>query len=298
MNKYFQKLFTFTTIIVCASSCTVYYTTSQVDNSLKSSVNQANNSLNNLEYQMNLLQSKYNDIQCDNKPEAMKQSDKMYADLQAEMSQVNKLKSELNQEYTNFQKYTQGKDKISSGTPEYAQLKVTRENIKNKMGSLQSKGESTVKKAQEFSNFITSNVVPNIQMVDVANYKSSFEKAISDLKTAQQRFESDLQKSEIQINDYVANNELKKPENCKNLKSDIAKLHESLKNINDVKMSIEKTYSEFNAKTTGMKHISSCSNNWPLVSKADNEIKQSQNQLNTIQLSIQQTMSNMVQMMR
>lgn len=81
---------------------------------------------------MNLLQSKYNDIQCDNKPEAMKQSDKMYVELQSEMSQVNKLKSELNQEYINFQKYTQGKDKISSGTPEYAQLKVTRKNINPK----------------------------------------------------------------------------------------------------------------------------------------------------------------------
>ena len=298
MNKYIQTVFTFTAVIICATSCTVYYTTSQVDNSLKSSVNQANNSLNNLEYQMNLLQSKYNDIQCDNKPEAMKQSDKMYVELQSDMVQVNKLKSELNQEYTNFQKYTQGKDKISSGTPEYAQLKVTRENIKSKMGNLQSKGELTVKKAQEFSNFITSNVIPNIQMVDVVSYKNSFQKAIADLNKSQQQFEAELQKSEIQINEYLATNELKKPENCKSLKSDIAKLHESLKNINAVKTSLEATLTEFNAKTIGRQKISSCSSNWPLVSKADNEIKASQNQLNSIQLKIQQTMANMVQMMK
>jgi len=298
MNKYFQTVFTFTAVIICATSCSVYYTTSQVDNSLKSSVNQANNSLNNLEYQMNLLQSQYNDIQCDNKPEAMKQSDKMYASLQSEMAKVNSLKSELNQEYTNFQKYTQGKDKIVSGTPEFAQLKSTRDNIKTKMGSLQTQGEATVKRAQEFSNYVTNNVVPAIQMVDVLSYKNSFQKAIADLNKAQQQFEAELQKSEIQINEYVATNELKKPENCKSLKSDIEKLHLSLKSINTVKTSLEATFNEFNSKTIGRQKISSCSNNWPLVSKADNEIKASQTQLNSIQLNVQQTMSNMVQMMK
>lgn len=166
------------------------------------------------------------------------------------------------------------------------------------MGNLQSKGESTVKKAQEFSNFITRNVVPNIQMVDVVSYKNSFQKAIADLNKSQQQFEAELQKSEIQINEYVANNELKKPENCKNLKADIAKLHESLQNINAVKTSLEATLTEFNTKTIGRQKISSYSNNWPLVSKADNEIKASQNQLNSIQLKIQQTMANMVQMMK
>ena len=298
MNKQLQTLFTLATVIFCTTSCSVYYTTSQVDNSLKSSVNQANNSLNNLEYQMNLLQSKYNDIQCDTKPEAMKQSDKMYASLQTEMTKVNSMKAELNQEYTNFQKYTQGKDKIVSGTPEFTQLKTTRDNIKTKMGNLQTQGEATVKRAQEFSNYVTNNVVPSIQMVDVVSYKNSFQKAISDLNQAQQQFEAELQKAEIQINEYIATNEIKKPENCKSLKSDIEKLQLSLKNINAVKTGLEATLNEFNSKTIGRQKISSCSNNWPLVSKADNEIKASQNQLNSIQLNIQQTMANMVQIMK
>ena len=179
MNKQLQTLFTLATVIFCTTSCSVYYTTSQVNNSLKLSVNQADNSLNNLEYQMNLLQSQYNDIQCDTKPETMKQSDKMYASLQTEMAKVNSMKAELYQEYANFQKYTQGKDKIVSGTPEFGQLKSTRENIKSKMGSLQTQGEATIKRAQEFSNYVTKNVVPSIQMVDVVSYKNSFQKVRS-----------------------------------------------------------------------------------------------------------------------
>jgi hypothetical protein len=223
MNKQLQTLFTLATVIFCTTSCSVYYTTSQVNNSLKLSVNQADNSLNNLEYQMNLLQSQYNDIQCDTKPETMKQSDKMYASLQTEMAKVNSMKAELYQEYANFQKYTQGKDKIVSGTPEFGQLKSTRENIKSKMGSLQTQGEATIKRAQEFSNYVTKNVVPSIQMVDVVSYKNSFQKAIADLNKAQEQFEADLKKSEIKINEYVNVNELKKPENSKSLKSDIEK---------------------------------------------------------------------------
>jgi len=280
------------------SSCTVYYTTSQVDQSLKSSINQANNSLNQLENQMLNLQSQYNGIQCDTKPEAMKQSDVMYATLQSDMAKVNQLKAQLNQEYANFQKYTQGKDKIVSGTPEYTQLKETRENIKNKMGDLQAKGQSTVKQAQSFSDFVSKNVIPNIQMVDVAAYKSKFEQSIAGLSNSEQSFSQELKKYDDQMNQVVAKFQNTHANQCNALKSDFLKLNDYQKNIGIVKADLQTTLNTFQTQTRGMKTISSCSNQWPLVAAADQSIASSQTKLNAIQSDIQSTSSRIESTLR
>ena len=271
------------------SSCSVYYTTSQVDQSLKSSLNQANNSLNQLENQMLNLQSQYNGIQCDTKPEAMKQSDVMFATLQFEMDKVNQLKAQLNQEYANFQKYTQGKDKIVSGTPEFTQLKETRGNIKTKMGDLQAKGEATVKQAQSFSDYVSKNVIPNIRMVDVAAYKSKFEQSIAELSNSEQTFYQELKKYDDQMNQVIAKFQTTHASQCASLKSDFQALNDHQKSIVAVKVDLLSTLKKFQEQTRGMKTISSCSNQWPLVAAADQSIALSQTRLNGIQNDIQKT---------
>ncbi len=289
--KIINHLLLLTITSLLFSSCTVYYTTSQVDQSLKSSINQANNSLNQLENQMLNLQSQYNGIQCDTKPEAMKQSDVMYATLQSDMDQVNQLKAQLNQEYAIFQKYTQGKDKIVSGTPEYTQLKETRENIKNKMGDLQVKGQATVKQAQSFSDFVSKNVIPNIQMVDVATYKSKFEQSIVELSNAEQTFYQELKKYDDQMNQVVAKFQNTHANQCASLKADFQVLNDYQKSLGAVKIDLISTLKIFQDQTRGMKTISSCSSQWPLVTAADQSIASSQTRLNVIQNDIQKAVA-------
>ena len=296
--KIINRLFALFVATVLMSSCSVYYTTSQVDQSLKSSINQANNSLNQLENQMLNLQSQYNGIQCDTKPEAMKQSDVMYATLQSDMDNVNKLKSQLNLEYVNFQKYTQGKDKIVSGTPEFTQLKVTREKMKSTMLDLQSKGEATVKKAQSFSDYVSKNVIPNIQMVDVTAYKNKFEQSISELSKSEQTFSQELKKYDEQMNQVVAKFQNTHANQCNALKSDFQKLNDYQKNIGIVKAELQTTLNTFQTQTRGMKTISSCSDKWPLVAAADQSILASQNKLNAIQSDIQNTSSRIESTLR
>ena len=285
----FKNIFSIALITFVTSSCSVYYTTSQVDTNLKTSLNQANTSLNNLESQVNTLEGKYKDIHCDTKPAAMQQSDKMYAEIQHDLGQLSKDRSELNQEYSNFQNYTQGKDKIVSGTPEFQKLKETREHMKTKMENLQKSGENLVKKAQGFSDYISKNVVPQIQMVDVAQYKAKFDESLKGLNASQSHFESDLQRYEIQVNQYISLNSSSKAQNCSSLKSDMEKIHASIQNLNGIKANLQTTYNDFNTQTAGMKTISSCSNQWPLVAAVESSIASNQNKLNAIQAEIQST---------
>lgn len=273
-------------VVLSVTSCSVYYTTSQVDQSLKSSINQANNGLNQLENQVLNLESKYNEIHCDTKPESLKESDKLMSDLRSEMSQINALKATLNQEYVSFQDYTRGKDRIVSGTPEFEKMKVTRNNIKSNMETLQSKGQAAVKKAQTLSDYVSKNVVPNIQMVDVASYKSKFEQSLSELSNSEQTFYQELKKYDGEFNLIVAKFQSTHPNQCASLKSDLQKLNDQQKNIEGVKMDLSATLKTFQDQTRGMKTISSCSNQWPLVATADQSIAASQTKLNVIQNEI------------
>jgi hypothetical protein len=287
--KIINTLFGLSLVVISLSSCSVYYTTSQVDQSLKSSINQANNGLNQLENQVLNLESKYNEIHCDTKPQSVKESDKLLADLRAEMSQINSLKATLNQEYVSFQDYTKGKDRIVSGTPEYEKMKLTRNNIKLNMESLQTKGQTAVKKAQTFSDYVSKNVVSSIQMVDVASYKSKFEQSISDLSNSEQTFYQELKKYDGQMNQVIGKFQTTHASQCASLKSDFQLLNDHQKSIGEVKVDLLSTLKTFQEQTRGMKTISSCSNQWPLVAAADQSIAASQTKLNAIQSEIQKT---------
>lgn len=280
MNTISKLLGAFSIAILCG--CSVYYSTNQVDTSLKNSINQANTSLSNLELQIHNLQSQYNSIQCDIKNEPMKQADKLYSELQSNLSQINTERNELNKEYSNFQDYTKGKDKIVSGTPEFEKLKVTRESIKTKMSALQSKGESTVQKAQSFSDFVSKSVIPTMQLCDVVSFKGKIDKAVTDLNLAQYNFEQELQKNEQLINQYVAKND----RNRTTLQSDLEKLHGYLTEINTVKTNMESISNDFNSNTLGQKTISSCSKNWYIVEKTEKSIAENQQKMNAISSSI------------
>jgi hypothetical protein len=59
---------------------------------------------------------------------------------------MNRLRTEINNEYANFTSYSNGKVKIRSGTEEWKKLKGTKKKMKSLVGELQEKGNKTVKK--------------------------------------------------------------------------------------------------------------------------------------------------------
>ncbi len=284
-------------IAVIFSSCSVYYTTSQVDNSLKTSINQANSSIGNLEYQVSLMESKYNDIHCDQKPESLKKADQMFQEVKADMSQVNKQKAELNQEYTNFQKYTQGKDKIVSGTPEFNQLKVTRNNMKMQMENLQNKCNQVVAKSQNVANHITQNVVPSIQQIQVESYNKSFETSIKDIENGIVTIKGTLNNNKKELQEFVitsGNNIGNNPQIEKNLVS----MDENLSKIEQLKSNLQTTYNTFKTATAGKRTINSCSKEWTIVTETEQKINGYKAELDGLVNSIKTNMSQIQSLLK
>ena len=284
LNKLF--IFTFFTAFLL-SSCKVYYSTSQVDSSFKSAVNSANNSLNGLTSDLNALEAKCHEIQCDTKPVALMKADTLFAEVKKDMDSINKVREALNAEYANFQAYTQGKSKIVSGTIEFKKMHHTKKAIKSKMADLKRRGNALVKKSNAFSKFYTKNVISQFRVANIAQNKAEFENSLSTLEASQKNFENQLRENEVKINEYVVQNSAKKPKDCSELKTALDNIHRSLKMLNEVKLNLQNAYQEFSTKTIGIVTLNNCSNNWSIVATAESIVQDNQNKLNTIQTNIQ-----------
>ena len=286
----FGAIFLFTT-----SGCLVktYYSTAQVDESFRVNCNQALNSLSNLENQLNKLEMKYHEIQCDNKTANLKKSDSMLLQLEAEMNEIQQLKGKINQEYQNFQNYTRGKDKIVSGSPEHKALKITRSTLKSTIALLQEKGDLMVKNAEAFTNFTTHNVVPEIRVCVVADFKSQIQNAIQQLNQSQQQLQSQNNQYQKDVTDYTALHQAKKPEKIIALKNVLQQLNEADKEISAVLISMKSIYDAFDQATLGNVTVNSCSRYWEHVTQAESNLKIEQSKFDLIQSKIQKTVDQL-----
>ncbi len=281
--------FIFKAILVALglSSCSVYYTTSQVDHSLKNSINQAFNSIGGLESQIVNFQTKYKEIQCNQKTPEMQNADRMFQDVNADLSNINNQKADLNQEYTQFQSYTQGKDKIISGTPEYEKLKATRNNIKSKMETLQSSCNQLVSKTSAANDYISKNVVPKIQMVNVNDYKIKFEKSIVDLNHKIDVFHQQLTEFQLGAQKFASENPNKNVELPKLIDQEMNQLNALSMQLDKTKGDLQLAYNDFITKTQGRNFIASCSNEWQMMQDTEKSLVKCQDNLNTISNNVQ-----------
>ncbi len=281
--------FIFKAILVALglSSCSVYYTTSQVDHSLKNSINQAFNSIGGLESQIVNFQTKYKEIQCNQKTPEMQNADRMFQDVNADLSNINNQKADLNQEYTQFQSYTQGKDKIISGTPEYEKLKATRNNIKSKMETLQSSCNQLVSKTSAANDYISKNVVPKIQMVNVNDYKIKFEKSIVDLNHKIDVFHQQLTEFQLGAQKFASENPNKNVELPKLIDQEMNQLNALSMQLDKTKGDLQLAYNDFTTKTQGRNFIASCSNEWQMMQDTEKSLVKCQDNLNTISNNVQ-----------
>ena len=289
-----KYLFTACIILIGMSGCTVYYTTSQVDNSLKNSINQALNNIAGLENQIANFQSRYKEIQCDQKTPEMQNADKIFEEVNADISKINTQKLELNEEYSNFQNYTMGKDKIVSGTTEFEKLKSTRNNIKSKMESLQSNCNQLVAKTTSANEYISKNVVPKIQMVNVNDYKLKFEKSIIDLNQKMDVFHQQLTEFQLSTQKFLIENPNKSTEISKTIEAEINQLNALSMQLDKTRDDLQLAYNAFVSKTQGKNMIASCSKEWQMMQDTEMSLLKCQEDLNTISSNVQ-TSANKIQ---
>lgn len=291
--KFNTTLLTVGAFAFSLTSCSVYYTTSEVDSSLKSTVDQVNATIKKLHGQVSSMEQQYHEIHCDQKTAPFATADQMIQGIDAEMKLIDNRDVAVNQIYTQFKEYTKGKDKIQSGTPEWDKVKEAKESLKKNLDEIQSEGNSLVEKGNAFNEYVTKNLVPTIQLCDVAQYTSQFEKAISDLTLNQKQVGTELTQYQKQVAELIAKYSTTKPALCKELSADLQKINTDVTQISRIKMNLQMAVNAFKTNTQGKTKIYSCSSDWKVVTDAETTVNAQQKEANALQQSIQTTATHL-----
>ncbi len=280
-------------IALSLTSCSVYYTTSEVDSSLHSTVLQVNIATKKLDEQVSTMVNEYHEIHCDQKSPEFIQADQMLSAIVTEIKAIDEKRKSVNEIYYEFTEYTKGKDKIQSGTPEWEKVKDAKDALKSTLENIQNDGNAVVENATAFNAFVTKSIVPTIQLCDVAQYTAQFEKAISDLTVNQKEVGNQLTQYQKQVAELIAKYSTTKPALCKELSNDLQKINTDVTQISRIKMNLQMAVSAFKTGTQGKTKIYSCSNDWKVVTDAETAVKAQQKEANALQQSIQTTATHL-----
>ena len=282
-----------TVVALSLTSCSVYYTTSEVDSSLKSTVDQVNSTIQKLDGQVATMEKEFNEIHCDQKSPDFVKAFEMLSGIDTEMKEIAQQRVAVNSIYVQFKDYTKGKDKIQSGTPEWEKVKDAKDALKSTLENIQNAGNTVVENATAFNTFVTKSIVPTIQLCDVAVYTTQFEKTISDLTLNQKKVGNQLTQYQKQVAELIAKYSTSKPALCKELSADLQKINTEVTQISRIKMNLQMAVSAFKTGTQDKTEIYSCSSDWKIVSDTETAVNAQQKEANALQQSIQTTATHL-----
>jgi hypothetical protein len=291
--KFNTTLLTVGALAFSLTSCSVYYTTTEVDSSLKSTVDQVNTTIQKLDGQVVAMEKEFNEIHCDQKSPDFVKAFEMLTGIESEMKEIAQQRLAVNAIYVQFKDYTKGKDKIQSGTPEWEKVKDAKEALKSTLENIQNAGNTVVENATSFNAFVTKSIVPTIQLCNVAQYTTQFEKAISDLTANQKEVGNQLTQFQKQVAELIAKYSATKPALCAELSADLQKINTDVTQISRIKMNLQIAVSAFKTGTQGKTKIYSCSNDWKVVTDAETAVNAQQKEANALQQSIQTTATHL-----
>ena len=282
-----------TVVALSLTSCSIYYTTSEVDSSLHSTVLQVNIATKKLDEQVSIMVNEYHEIHCDQKSPEFIQADQMLSAIVTEIKAIDEKRKFVNGIYIEFTEYTKGKDKIQSGTPEWEKVKDAKDALKSTLENIQNDGNAVVENATAFNAFVTKSIVPTIQLCDVAVYTTQFEKTISDLTLNQKKVGTELTQYQKRVTELISKYSASKPALCKELSTDLQKINTDVTQISRIKMNLQMAVNSFKTNTQGKTKIYSCSTDWKIVSDTETAVNAQQKETNALQQSIQTTATHL-----
>jgi hypothetical protein len=284
--------------ILFLASCKVYYKTADVDQSIQSSLNQVNGSLNNTLNQLKKLQGSFASIPCNAEEEPFLTALRLSTDVSLGQSELEGLQKAMNDAYQSFKDFSKGKEQITSGSVEWKQLKTTRKSIKMSVKVLKKKGQATVDKATEFNAYINANIVPKVQVCVPATYISQIKKQVPDPKNLTNELNSKLNQYAKNISEVETRFGSMHPKEIDTLKMEWNNLQSMTTQPQLVLKSANEAIAIFQAATVGIVQLYSCAPNWQLVKDVDAAMLAAADQLRSIQNNMQQGVIHMQQIIQ
>jgi hypothetical protein len=212
----------------------------------------------------------YNSMNCNVITPYVEKAKGYLSNLDKSMQELNRIKTNVNNEYLKFSQYSKGKTQIKSNSEEWKQFKETKKIMKQSVKDFDKKGKEIIGIASDFSSFI-SKEFNSIKYVDVIELNKKFQIMIEELNIQEKELYVNLNNQETQVQDIISKKANSQAEKCKYLSDDLTKVSSEKKKVTEIKNEINQNVLLFKKSTKGITIISSCSTEWEIV--RDIEVK-------------------------
>ena len=293
LNKYYRLFFLVS--IVLLNSCTFYYKTSDVNESLFELVKSVNSNYQKVDNEFTKANREYAKLKSNNEEEPFLTAKNKMVSLEKDMLSIAKLKKNINDEYTEFKKYSKGKSKIASNSAEWSMIKQTKKNIQLLNKEISNEGEALIKNMESLNNYLNENIVPLVKIYKISDYQERYIQTELNIKKLRSENLKLLNEHRLIYNEIE-----KTHENSKDvivpLRNHLNNVSKKVKELELFEKNIEERMGKFNEKTNGKIEVYNTEPLWNEIEEDQNALKSKVNEIQKIQTDIKNEFSSFQQL--
>lgn len=263
--------------------CSIYYTTSEIDSQLKSSVESLNSNYRSMTSEFNKMKTEYLKLDCIGDKDPFLTADQLISTMETDIRDIDKIKGEVDAEYGYFISYTKGKTKISSGTVEWKKLKATKKKFKTDLKEIQKQGDALSKKGTEFNSFATEKLMPVVKYSVVSDCVNKCRQGIEQIENNKMALANSINENEKKVKPIISSYSKSHPYQIGVIKKEFEKIRKELGSIDRIRTELSVITLSFEKKTRGKNKIYNCSQDWSLVEQVESDISRVQKYLKDVE---------------
>ena len=293
LNKYYRLFFLVS--IVLLNSCTFYYKTSDVNESLFELVKSVNSNYQKVDNEFTKANREYAKLKSNNEEEPFLTAKNKMVSLEKDMLSIAELKQNINDEYTEFKKYSKGKSKIASNSAEWSMIKQTKKNIQLLNKEISNEGEALIKNMESLNNYLNENIVPLVKIYKISDYQERYIQTELNIKKLRSENLKLLNEHRLIYNEIEKTHENSK-DVIVQLRNHLSNVSKKVKELELFENNIEERMEKFNEKINGKIEVYNTEPLWNEIEEDQNALKSKVNEIQKIQTDIKNEFSSFQQL--
>lgn len=283
------KLFNLISILLLSnmiSSCVFYYKTAQIDDQLKSNINQGTANYTQISSEVTKAKTTIDEMNCDDIYSFVKGGKEKLNELEISVNALNSINAKIITEYENFKSYSSGFDQIGSNTAEWKQLKATKKYVKKEISNYEKEAKNTMALAEGFQKYFDDSIMPNVNYFSIDAHKEIYKKSMNEIKNQMISCDSNIKNLELNIDNILERKAADFPDLCEQLDKEGDNLIGYYNELKMTLMTAEYIWKQFNTSLGNKDKVYSCSWEWYYIPGVQGKIKDLNQEINSQQEKI------------
>ena len=291
-NSTSGSLLLFTLLILFSTGCTVSYSTSDVDKSLKQFITAVSDNKQVAIKAYDSANAQYKKLRCNENEEPFNSLHKKLRTLSLHVDTIGLLKNKVQAEYDQFRRYTKGESKIISGTPAYKSLKETKKSMKQLHKELTKKGEEISTLSEEYQSYWNKQIITAVIVYQRSDYLGRYQKIVNDLSNFQGEMDKALMSYQKIMLDQRAKFGKSHPDECKELDANLACVYVKKARYAEGQKAVQTLLNKATVQTVDWPEIYSSFPEWQLVQDNEDSLLEEWKKMQNTQSEIQLCLDN------